>query len=62
MSQDLRHVKESYEYEKYFVGEIHRPFLRQVSPGSPLHVSAGNCHSALVDELGMFTYQTRTLS
>jgi hypothetical protein len=51
----LRHVKELYQYERYFVSKIQRPFPRQVSSASLTDVSAGNCQTALADKLGMIT-------
>jgi hypothetical protein len=52
----LQHVKETYEYERYFVGKIQKTTSRQVSHPSLLDISAGsidNCPRAMVDKSGM---------
>jgi hypothetical protein len=41
----------------YFVCKIQQPFPRQVFPVSLLHVSAGNCQRALLDESGIIRNQ-----
>jgi hypothetical protein len=56
----LRQVKERYGYKRDFVGKIHLPFLRHVSPASLIHVSGGNCQRALMDELGMIRNEMGT--
>jgi hypothetical protein len=54
----LRHVKESYECERYLVAKFNSNFS-QISPPSVLDVSAGNWQRALVDESGMIRTQIR---